>query len=194
MKLQEIIDLLEILDGDDERRMHLERQLTPIMERIGDLPVTPKTQERDRKLACEHRGEETTTEKTCCGGTKRKVAAWTCAKTGSTVTMSDCLKCAEYVSAKRQEIPARKSCIECVEKHLGAAAVLLSEAQSGYPEHRLLAIGHLHEAEDESREWPGLHTAIRDARKKYQAEGVIPDLSDLSEKIRPAAMEKTDAK
>lgn len=75
----------------------------------------------------------------------------------------------------------RESCIECVDKHLGAALVLLGETRDGYP-HRLRAIGHLHEAEDESQSWPELHNAIRDARKRFQHEGVLPDFVAL-EKI-----------
>lgn len=52
----------------------------------------------------------------------------------------------------RMELPVtRPSCLECVEKHLGAAWVLLAEYRDGYP-HRLRAIGHLHEAEDESQD------------------------------------------
>ena len=68
----------------------------------------------------------------------------------------------------------RPSCLECVEKHLGAAYVLLTEAREGYA-YRLRAIGHLFEAEDESQEWPDLHAAIRQARKAYQADGTMPD-------------------
>ena len=72
----------------------------------------------------------------------------------------------------------RESCIECVDKHLGAALVLLGETRDGYP-HRLRAIGHLHEAEDESQSWPELHDAIRTARKRFQHEGVLPDFASL---------------
>ena len=68
----------------------------------------------------------------------------------------------------------RPSCIECVEKHLGAAMVLLAEAREGYA-YRLRAIGHLFEAEDESQEWPELHAAIRAARKAFQTAGTMPD-------------------
>jgi len=55
--------------------------------------------------------------------------------------------------------------------------------------HRLRAIGHLHEAEDESQEWPDLHTAIRAARKAYQTDGTMPDwqsLEVLIEAVRTA--------
>ncbi len=82
----------------------------------------------------------------------------------------------------------RPSCLECVEKHLGAAAVLLAEVRDGYA-HRLLVIGHLHEAEDESQDWPALHDAIRDGRKAWQADGESPDwnrLGELVEEVRRA--------
>jgi len=72
--------------------------------------------------------------------------------------------------------PTRSSCLECVEKHLGAAWVLMAEHRDGYP-HRIRAIGHLHEAEDESQAWPLLHVAIREARKGYQQEGLVPDFA-----------------
>lgn len=63
----------------------------------------------------------------------------------------------------------RSSCMECVEKHMGAALVLMGEAEAGYPEHKLLAIGHLHEAAEESAELrPQLSVLIRDIRKAYQ--------------------------
>jgi hypothetical protein len=73
----------------------------------------------------------------------------------------------------------RPSCRECVEKHLGAAWILLTECRDGYP-HRLRAIGHLHEAEDESQTWPRLHEAIREARKRFQREGTVPDFASLA--------------
>ena len=72
----------------------------------------------------------------------------------------------------------RASCLECVGKHVGAAYVLLSETRDGYA-HRLRAIGHLHEAEDESQEFGDLHTAIRAARKAFQTDGTIPDWASL---------------
>lgn len=66
--------------------------------------------------------------------------------------------------------------------HLGAAWVLITEHQNGYP-HRLLAIGHLHEAEEESQAWPELHAAIREARKAYQQTGEMPDFTALAAEI-----------
>ena len=76
----------------------------------------------------------------------------------------------------------RASCLECVVKHVGAAYVLLTEAREGYA-HRLRAIGHLHEAEDESQAFPALHATIRDARKTYQTDGTIPDWALLEAPI-----------
>ena len=87
-------------------------------------------------------------------------------------------------SAPRRHVsPTRPSCLECVEKHLGAAWVLITEHRNGYP-HRLLAIGHLHEAEEESQAWPELHAAIREARKEYQSVGQMPNVLHLGMLIR----------
>ena len=51
---------------------------------------------------------------------------------------------------------------------------------TGYA-HRLRAIGHLHEAEDESQAFPALHAAIRTARKAYQTDGTIPEWESLAQ-------------
>jgi hypothetical protein len=79
----------------------------------------------------------------------------------------------------------RASCTECVEKHIGAAMVLLSESKNDYP-HYLLAVGHLHEAEEESQAWPDLAAAIRTARKELQTTGTVPDLPSLATLIKTA--------
>ncbi len=58
-------------------------------------------------------------------------------------------------------------------------------------DHRLRAIGHLHEAEDESQEFSDLHAAIRAARKAYQTDGTIPDweaLAQAAEAVRQAGV------
>jgi hypothetical protein len=80
----------------------------------------------------------------------------------------------------------RESCIECVEKHLGAALVMLSEIRAGY-DYRLRVIGHLHEAEDESQAWPALHDAIRNARKTYQHTGSAPNFDTLAQLTQAVA-------
>ena len=89
-----------------------------------------------------------------------------------------CKDCPPMVIPRRSYTPSRPSCIACVEKHLGAAYVLLTEAREGYA-YRLRAVGHLFEAEDESQEWPELHAAIRQARKHYQAAEEMPDWNTL---------------
>ena len=109
-----------------------------------------------------------------------------------------CNDCPPLVIPRRSYTPTRPSCIECVEKHLGSAMVLLSELndlpddeatrRQGFSR-RLRAIGHLFEAEDESQEWPELHAAIRASRKAYQADGAMPDpehLGTLANGVRSA--------
>jgi len=90
--------------------------------------------------------------------------------------------CGKATTARTSLPVTRPSCLECVEKHLGAAWVLMAEYRDGYP-HRLRAIGHLHEAEDESQEWPELHRAIREARKAFQQKGTTPNFMHLAEYI-----------
>lgn len=75
---------------------------------------------------------------------------------------------------RRLSREVRPSCLECAEKHLGAAYVLLAETRDGYA-YRLRAVGHLFEAEDESQAWPELHDAIRESRVAFQATGQVPD-------------------
>lgn len=87
--------------------------------------------------------------------------------------------CAGKTASRAGAAITRPSCLECVEKHLGAAWVLIAEHRDGYP-HRLRAIGHLHEAEDESQAWPELHNAIRTARKAYQQTGAMPPFVRLA--------------
>ena len=83
---------------------------------------------------------------------------------------------------KNEPFPSRKSCIDCVEKHLGHVWVLYSEYHDGYP-YRGLIVGHLGEAEAESEAWPSLHRCIRNARKTFQATGKIYDLDFLFLKV-----------
>jgi hypothetical protein len=91
--------------------------------------------------------------------------------------------CGAKTAARAGAAVTRPSCIECVEKHLGAAWVLIAEHRDGYP-HRLRAIGHLHEAEDESQAWSELHVAIRAARKAYQQAGTMPDFRTLADRLK----------
>ena len=43
----------------------------------------------------------------------------------------------------------RKSCFDCVRKHLGSAAVFIKETEMGYPNYDVYAIGELDHASDE---------------------------------------------
>ena len=73
----------------------------------------------------------------------------------------------------------RHTCYACVEKHLGSAAVLAGELDN-YPEHAMLVVGHLHEAEQEIRsEEPDTAEYIRDIRHEFQATGEL-DFDELS--------------
>ncbi|MDO5555020.1 MAG: hypothetical protein Q4G68_14800 [Planctomycetia bacterium] len=92
--------------------------------------------------------------------------------------------------SERAEKPVRTSCLECVEKHLGAAAVLLSEVHNGYS-YRFFLIGHLHEAEEESQAWPNLHTAIQEARRNYTHTGTVPDWESLAQLVREIQINET---
>jgi len=104
----------------------------------------------------------------------------------------NCPDCPPMVVPRRGYTPTRPSCIGCVEKHLGAAMVLLAELndlpdddasrRQGFSR-RLRAIGHLFEAEDESQEWPDLHAAIREARMGYQSMGAMPGIDSLAAEV-----------
>jgi len=81
-------------------------------------------------------------------------------------------RCKKHGSQNAEPI-SRPGCLECVEKHIGAAMVILSEIHAGYAYH-LRLIGHLHEAEEESQEWDSLFRLIRKARKRYQTDNIVP--------------------
>ena len=67
-----------------------------------------------------------------------------------------------------------QTCMECVEKHLGAALVMFGEIRNGY-KNRMKVVGHLFKAEHESADCEKLSDLIRDARRRYQATNVEPD-------------------
>ncbi len=97
----------------------------------------------------------------------------------------------KHTTSAATEPITRPSCLERVHKHLRAAYVLLTEAREGYA-HRLRAIGHLFESEDESQQWPDLHATIRQARQArqaYQTHGSMPDwepIAKVAEAVRGA--------
>ena len=62
----------------------------------------------------------------------------------------------------------RKACLQCVWKHLGQAMVVFMESKLGYPEHRLLVVGHLAEASEEAiQTYPELAETLREHRVKW---------------------------
>lgn len=62
----------------------------------------------------------------------------------------------------------RKSCLECVAKHLGSAAVYIEESSMGYPNYFGYAYGELdHAASECLDEIPKLAWAIREHRIKW---------------------------
>lgn len=62
----------------------------------------------------------------------------------------------------------RKSCLECVIKHLGSAAVYIEEVQTGYPNYFGFVYGQLdHAASECFEEIPELAWTIREHRIKW---------------------------
>lgn len=62
----------------------------------------------------------------------------------------------------------RKSCIECVLKHLGSAAIYIEETEMGYPNYFGYVYGELdHAASECLEEIPDLALAIREHRIKW---------------------------
>ena len=69
----------------------------------------------------------------------------------------------------------RKSCLECVVKHLGSAAVYIEEVQSGYPDYYGYVDGELdHAASECLEEVPDLAMAIREHRIKWATTRNMP--------------------
>lgn len=62
----------------------------------------------------------------------------------------------------------RKSCLECVCKHLGSAAVYIEEVEMGYPNYFGFAYGELaHAASECFADYPDLAWAIREHRIQW---------------------------
>ena len=62
----------------------------------------------------------------------------------------------------------RKSCYECVVKHLGSAGVFIKETMMGYPDYDIWAIGELEHAADECLDAnQDLALTIREHRLKW---------------------------
>lgn len=64
----------------------------------------------------------------------------------------------------------RKTCLECVAKHLGSAAVYIEEVAMGYPLYFGYVYGELNHAASEClAEYPDLAAAIREHRIRWSA-------------------------
>ena len=81
------------------------------------------------------------------------------------------------------KVVSRDSCLECVTKHFSAALVLSSEIFAGYNKYEYLFIGHLHEAHEESQEFPKLYAELVKARREYQRKKIMPDFNKIIEII-----------
>lgn len=65
----------------------------------------------------------------------------------------------------------RKSCYDCVKKHLGSAGVFIKETKMGYPDYEIWVIGELEHAADESlAKNSELASIIREHRLAWMAD------------------------
>jgi len=88
----------------------------------------------------------------------------------------------------------RESCINCSQKHISQAIVLLDEAALGYPIHRLLAFGHMAEAESELiKAYLSVAELIREERvKATEDKNYQPTLMEVLELL--SAIEEQNSK
>lgn len=71
----------------------------------------------------------------------------------------------------------RKSCFDCVRKHLGSAGIFIKETKMGYPDYDIWVIGELEHAADECLEKnKDLAEVIREHRLAWMSDSshVIP--------------------
>jgi len=66
----------------------------------------------------------------------------------------------------------KRECNECIIKHLGSAYVLYEETRNGYPEDRILVIGHLDQAANHASSQE-IREVIRELRKGYETNGQL---------------------
>ncbi len=75
----------------------------------------------------------------------------------------------------------RPSCTDCARKHLAQAAILMLEAEQGYPLHAWWAVGHMGEAADELVDaHPDIAAVIREHRLAYMASVKVPGMKHYS--------------
>lgn len=88
----------------------------------------------------------------------------------------------------------RKSCFDCVVKHLGSAGVFVKETKMGYPDYDIWVVGELEHAADESlEEHPELASVIREHRLAWTADHrhMIP-FEGINRYVKVCAMAKND--
>lgn len=80
----------------------------------------------------------------------------------------------------------RRSCLDCVRKHLASAGIFIKETKLGYPDYDIWVIGELEHAADESlRENKDLAQLIREHRLQWMVnkEHYIP-IEELNKYIK----------
>lgn len=78
------------------------------------------------------------------------------------------------------------ACMECCTKHLGSALVLGQEMENGYPEHKVLVMGHLDQASAEIEAvYPEAAQQIRELRRTCYWEDRSPTLAEVCEIMSP---------
>ena len=101
-----------------------------------------------------------------------------------------------YNIIKYNSIPSMKSCILCVQKHVGRASVyydeLLSAKGSGTADgtasidvktNHLKILGHLGCAIEESMDYPNLNAVLVEQERQYRYNGYAPDWRSITEEI-----------
>ena len=64
----------------------------------------------------------------------------------------------------------RKTCLDCIRKHVGAALVTMDETYMGYPQHACLVEGHLDQAAAEAvKDLPVLAMTLRTFRREWSS-------------------------
>lgn len=80
----------------------------------------------------------------------------------------------------------RYACLECCTKHLGSALVLGREMENGYPEHKVLVMGHLDQASAEIEAmYPEVSQQLRELRRICYWEDRSPTFAEVCEIMDP---------
>jgi hypothetical protein len=78
------------------------------------------------------------------------------------------------------------ACMECCTKHLGSALVLGQEMENGYPEHKVLVMGHLDQASAEIEAvYPEAAQQLRELRRTCYWEDRSPTFGEVCAIMSP---------